>query len=93
MSGNFVSFVILVDILTANVLKNHETNLANKNVLCYNCNRRGHFARACPNRKRFNVIHKCDEYENDCTGDDVSVSISNATECFLRNDLQSKSSI
>ena len=75
----FCSFCNMSGHSDSQCFKKPKTNLANNNVLCYNCNRRGHFARACPNRKRFNVIHQCDEYENDCTGDDVSVSISNAS--------------
>ena len=51
----FCSFCNMKNHSDIECFRKRKTNISNE-IQCYNCNKRGHISRACPKRKRFNVI-------------------------------------
>ena len=67
--------------------RKRKTNISNE-IQCYNCNKRGHISRACPNRKRFNVIHRDSDRMEAYETDNASVPLVNRVSMICRSLVQ-----
>ena len=78
----FCSFCNMKNHTDLECFRKRKTNISNE-IQCYNCNKRGHISRACPNRKRFNVIHRDSDRMEAYETDNASVSISQQSQYDL----------